>query len=362
MFGSEILEVAIGLVMVYLVMSTLCSGVTEWIARIFALRSDTLKDGIDELLNNDNILKGKIFSHPLFEGLSPKMPNNLWDKIKIKGKYIFKQKKESGPSAVPPATFAQIVLDTIIDAGKEQGTGYADALKKKMVGEEGKPASESEKIVKILEKNLAFKPAEVDKSSGKLVPKTPEQIATDKNKQVLWSFLVAAKTKTTKSEDAIKEFRVSTEKWFDNSMQRVTGWYKRQTQFIILCLAVIICFGMNVDTVGIANSFYSDPALRETVVAAATATVEKAATDNVTLPTYSELSENMSGINLHLGWNTENNPNQKPATGWGWVAKIFGILITVFAVSMGAPFWFDLLRKLLNLRTGNKNNNSGDKT
>ena len=44
--------------------------------------------------------------------------------------------------------------------------------------------------------------------------------------------------------------------------------------------------------------------------------------------------------------------------GWGegeggwldWLKRIFGWLITTAAVSLGAPFWFDLLGKVANLR------------
>ena len=40
---------------------------------------------------------------------------------------------------------------------------------------------------------------------------------------------------------------------------------------------------------------------------------------------------------------------------WGWLAKLIGIAITVIAIMMGAPFWFDVLNKISNLRgTGNR--------
>jgi hypothetical protein len=34
----------------------------------------------------------------------------------------------------------------------------------------------------------------------------------------------------------------------------------------------------------------------------------------------------------------------------GWALKIFGILITGIAAAQGAPFWFDVLKKLINIR------------
>jgi hypothetical protein len=40
-----------------------------------------------------------------------------------------------------------------------------------------------------------------------------------------------------------------------------------------------------------------------------------------------------------------------PPTGTGIVAKIFGILLTAVMVLQGAPFWFDILRKIVNVRS-----------
>ncbi|MGD0780733.1 MAG: hypothetical protein ABR954_08175 [Dehalococcoidales bacterium] len=324
MFGSNILEVAIGLVMVYLVMSMICSGVTEWIARLFALRARTLKDGIYTLINDDKGLKEKIIRHPLFRALSAKTAKkHWWDNIKIGKTWQLFTKTEYGPSEIPPSAFSQIVIDTLI--------------KDKNVLNKGNQ--------------------QVVKSLGDSIESLP-----DKTKGVFSPFLSAAKTASTTPDGVIKGFQTYLENWFDNSMKRVTGWYKRKTQVIVLCLALLICFGMNVDTVGIANSLYRDPALRSVVVAAAETTVNESVSNNSNLPTYAQLSEDMSGIDLHLSWNTENNPNQKPDNLWGWFAKVFGILITVFALTMGAPFWFDLLKKLLSLRTGSKPDNSGDTT
>jgi hypothetical protein len=138
-------------------------------------------------------------------------------------------------------------------------------------------------------------------------------------------------------------------------MQRVTGWYKRKTQLIILGVALIICFSLNIDSFGLAKAFYDDPALRETVVAAA----EKLTSDNATLETanvsFNDAKAKLDALNLPIGWNTdENSTNANPDTGWGWLFKISGILVTALAASLGSSFWFDLLKKLVNIRSAGK--------
>jgi hypothetical protein len=175
-------------------------------------------------------------------------------------------------------------------------------------------------------------------------------------------FLTSAKTKENNWDGVIAEFRTSLEKWFDDSMQRVTGWYKRKTQLIVFSLALVICLFLNVDSFAIANSLYTDPSLREAVVANAEAYVAKAASTNTTVDstnatleaTYNKVHDELTGLNLPIGWTTDTTDPRHPGTPWGWLLKIGGILVTAFAVSLGAPFWFDLLNKLVNLRAAGK--------
>ena len=111
MFGSEILEVAIGLVLVYLVLALICSALSEWIARILALRASTLEDGIRNLLEDPegNHLAKKIYDHPLVKGLSKKGWIN-----------------KARPSNIPARTFALALFDTVMEAGRPIGSAPAD--------------------------------------------------------------------------------------------------------------------------------------------------------------------------------------------------------------------------------------------
>ncbi len=328
MFGSDILEVVIGLVFVYFIMSLICSTVTEWIARAIAMRASTLKDGIGKLLNGDEDLKEKIFNHPLVKGLSPK-------------------KNGRGPSNIPASTFSLVLFDTLMEAGKESGTGYANVAPSGQVGSEG--FDELGRSKSLLETSR-----QVVESLGKNI----ELLQIDKEtKQVLRALLTSAKTRVDSWDDAVAEFRTSIEKWFDDSMERVTGWYKRKSQLIVLVLALVICFALNVDTFGIANSLFHDAALRTSIVAAAEARVQQPIpTENGSALKYSELNDELSGLNLPIGWTRDTgDPNKVPDNPWGWVFKFLGIIITALAVSLGATFWFDLLGKLVNLRaSGNK--------
>jgi hypothetical protein len=390
MFGSQILEVAIGLVFVFLLMSIFCSAVTEWIARWLALRARTLSDGILNLINDDKGLFKNVLNNPFFLGLSSKTRGkHWWDGIKI-GKWEVFTKNEYGPSEIPPATFSQIIIDALIEGGDDNQAGYQkinteierrveaekeakQSKKVKQGDDEEDKDTQLQKTNQVIIENITQKLTS-EKALDLHYKKRKDEFRGDKtsdetaalsttNQQLLNSFLFAAKTKAKNLEDVMTEFRKSLETWFDDSMQRVTGWYKRKTQVIILCLALPICFCLNVDTLAIASSLYTDPSLREAVVANAEAYVANAASENATAAstnatletTYNKVHDELTGLNLPIGWTTDTTDPRHPATFWGWLLKIGGILITAFAVSMGAPFWFDLLNKLVNLRAaGNK--------
>jgi hypothetical protein len=136
--------------------------------------------------------------------------------------------------------------------------------------------------------------------------------------------------------------------WYDNSMERVSGWYKGQTQLMLLGIGLALAIVMNIDTISITNSLLQNPAIRSTADALA---------QKVTGPNDPALASYLSQLNIPLGW-----PDPYAAThplvvlDFAWLLrKIIGMLVTAFAVSQGAPFWFDLLNKVTNLRSsGNK--------
>jgi hypothetical protein len=353
------LEIAIGLVLVYFIVSLLCSTLTDWVARWLALRARTLKTGILQLVNKDNNLYHEILIHPLFKGLSPVGDETRywWNKIKIGSWEVFK-KNHFGPSEIPPSVFSKIIVDTIIDAGKERGSGYKTAdisieqlLKGAKQADSRTLEKESLNILEKLEKNLDVKVDKVKPPVDGIV-----SLISNENKVLLKSLLAEAKTKATNWGSTLKEFRASLEKWFDDNMQRLNGWYKRKTQAIVLVLALIICFSLNIDSIGIAGALYDNPILREYLVTTATTkTTDNTSlqTDNVTVE---ELKTELDSLGLPIGWSTETGQrNAVPVDAPGRTLKVIGILVTVFAVSLGSSFWYDLLKKLVSIRSGSAN-------
>jgi hypothetical protein len=157
------------------------------------------------------------------------------------------------------------------------------------------------------------------------------------------------------AEHQMEKLQENIEQWFNDAMERVSGWYKRWTQVVQLVIAILLVLAANADTLMLAKSFSRDDALRASVVTVA----EKAVQNTAGTPTENaqarqDLLREAEKLNLPLGWiSSKDDPYktaQVPATLGGWLVKLLGLLISVFAVSLGAPFWFDTLNKFINLR------------
>jgi len=162
------------------------------------------------------------------------------------------------------------------------------------------------------------------------------------------------------------------EGWFDDTMDRVSGWYKRRTQLWTLIVAGVLTIATNADTLHIARQLWTEPVLRSAVVESAR---ERAAQPRPTVnvgnanpgsPTNPQVTPSGGDgltdaesalLGQILGW--------KGVQGWGildWFERAAGWILTILAVSLGAPFWFDTLNKFVNLRSAGKSPDETAKT
>src|SRR5436309_5388451 len=201
-----LLDVAIGMVMIYSLLSLLCSTINEGISSFFALRATTLEKGLENLLGSD--LAKQVYDNHLVQGL-------------VQKDIVFRGKRK--PSYIPTRTFVLSLLDTLNGGFPASADDVRLAVQK----------IPDAKIQRAL---LAL----VDDAQGDL----------DKIK---------------------KNFGV----WFDHSMDRVSGWYRRKVQMIILVLGVLVSFGLGVDTIATVQRLWGDSVLRSALVDAAQAEVAK---------------------------------------------------------------------------------------
>jgi hypothetical protein len=131
--------------------------------------------------------------------------------------------------------------------------------------------------------------------------------------------------------------------FYDETMGRISGWYKRRTQLWLALTAAIVAGVGNVDAIAIASSLFREPVVRAHTVAMA-AEVVRADPSAAATSAYDQAAKSLGAVHLPLGW------TEWPADPKAWSLKVAGLLITVVALMLGAPFWFDVLSKIGDLR------------
>jgi hypothetical protein len=325
--GSPAVDVAIGLIFLFFLLSLICSTVNEIIAGVLSWRARFLEDGIRSMLAGSgpqdavSDLLDRVAEHPLIQGkvATPRKsePKGLRGRVaKLRAKVVVRRRF---PSYLNNKTFAMSLLDTIAPpvAGSQndvlaRAQAYAAQLP------DGDP----------LKRNLL---AFIDKARGD-----------------------------------VKEFRASVESWFDLTMDRVSGWYKRRTQVSLIVIAAVVTLVFNADSLQIGRALWNDDAVRASVVAQAQHAIKEGTTEpdvgegvSGSVDTLSDQVSNVKSLEFPLGWSTDPQDPRWFDSFWGFLGKVLGLLATVLALSLGAPFWFDLLGRVSRVRVTGKPEREG---
>jgi len=331
MFGSTLLDIFIGLIFVYLLLSLICSALSEIIEAWLKKRATNLERAIAELLldRQGTGLVQQLYKHPLVNGL-------------FKGEYKTSLNKEwwrniisitNLPSYIPARNFALALMDIVLPGQANTPSGAAGAA----VSQPTPPAGAYNPLKPL--RDAIFK-----EEKGK-----PQLDA--KMKQALTALVDAAGNDASKARENI-------EAWFNSAMERVSGLYKRHAQVIVLVLGLGVVIAINADTIAIITSLSRDKAARDSLVAAAQDYVKQKSDTNEAADRVENYTNKIRSLGLPLGWKDGKplpiSDKAKPDESMSWPMKIIGWLITTVAISLGAPFWFDLLNKFMSFRSSLK--------
>lgn len=215
MFGSTILDLAIGLIFAFLIVSLVTSAATEMVASALSWRANTLLQGIKDLLND-----------PQFTGLALALYNHGLVNPRSSGNAASQSQLSAQPSYIDPKQFADALIDL---TGVAAGANVADMQTKI---------------------NAAV---------------------TDPQIRIVLNGIVA------RAGTNIDGVRTGIANWFDNAMDRVSGVYKRKTQLWSLGIALVLVILLNVDTIKIAQALWDQPTLVKALPPATTGeTVQQA--------------------------------------------------------------------------------------
>lgn len=367
MISNVAIDVVIGLMFVYLLYSLFATVLSEMIATGLGLRARNLKEAVNRMLTNEEVKgvwKSLIDSLKLLKNPDNVFINKFYSHPEIKqlgSSGIFKN-----PSSFKSESFSKTMLYLLNHAG----------------------------------------------------PLTPERIDEElrnakKNKILSDESYTYVLSLWEDSYGDIVKFKLHLEAWFDRSMEQATEWYKRKIQIVLFILGFCLAWSFNADTFSIIEKLSTDKDARAQLVTLATAYVEKhsaptaaaqsdtnyqkkanAVMDSLLL-VKKELEKDINNANSILGlgaWpagrvdvsldpvtrkkvykpaidtlaltTKQLTVNNKPIR-FEHLDKLrylfnlllthfFGYLVTAIAISLGAPFWFDLLNKLMKLRTSEK--------
>ena len=271
MFNSTVLDVAIGLVFTFLAISLAVSAIVEAMASAMKWRSSTLLQGIKDLLNDPN-----------FIGLARSLYNHALVNPQSDGTAEDEKALTHIPAYVDPKLFADAFLD-VTKIAQDSPDKVKTAIN----------AIESPQLKRLL--NGIF-----EQTAGNL-----------------------------------GQMRDRLASWFDNSMDRVGGIYKRKTQIWSFSIALTIAVALNVSSIGLGKALWLRPMLARTI---GPMPPGMASGDAIAL---------VGSLGFPIGWSCAA---LKDFCGWSALEMLAGWLITAAATLFGAPFWFDLLEQFVRLK------------
>lgn len=358
MFDNVAFNVVLGLVFIYLLYSLLVTTLGEFISTKLGIRARLLRIAIERMLNDgyyvkierrekraaDNFFKERWLSVLgwarkvlLYEPdeFKHSVAGKFYDYPAIKYLSRIEDFHKGRFSLTKPAYLsADYFAETLIDFLKDKGAGSSDI----------------EKVAFCLKFNTHH-----------FQPKSLRQLKNLFEKEGI--------DKTT--------FKLNLVKWFNETMDRASGWHKRKMQLISFWLGIIIAISFNLDTITIATRLARDKNAREQLVQMSiqasdtNSAISKAIKNSSDLSIKNDtlLSKGFKEVNkavdeahevLGLGWD-----NVKPEKvyiikrDWSFLyyrqfhpfrKEFWGLIVTALALSLGAPFWFDLLNKLVSIR------------
>lgn len=444
MYLQEILEVVTGLIFMWMIISIAVMQINEWFFR--KRRGIELQETITQMLGNQE-LADKFYNHPLISSLYKHKNINRLPAYITTGDFVttlFDIITRAGTDASPlmqafgsvqaefdkiqnpdqkklaKEDWAAILKSLQMVAGSQVGQAALDSLKFQVEGYL-KKYPELQGVV-----NQAL--PKLDEYFQQLIVQQDSVVAPDQAKpsltlqqlrlglvavnsvsphltETLKALLVGVEESVKQGDQVIAQVRTNFESWYNNSMDRLIGMYKRKTQIISFIVGLLLALLLNVDSITVATQMWREPTLRQAIVAQADAYVQENPTGPVSttsndsatgenIPpsateTINELQNRFEELRLPFGWigdplpiteeitacrptdisldtNEDSIPdalfgikigktcypitNASPLNGdyWlNWLIKILGLALTGAAATQGAPFWFDLLKNVL---------------
>lgn len=329
---DAILEVAIGSVMMWTVLSVATMEIQNWLNQVLNTRAKFLEEILLEMFKNDKELLERFYNHPAVKELG---------KVDRKGNYY-------KPTYIPEEVFSRVVMELLTSTSKQGASASPESISLSTMVDTVKQVKDLSPELKELMEHL--------------FPGL-EQMNT-------------ISTEIENIQNRLKRYQENVEKWFDHNMENASGWYKENALNVAFVIGLVLAFVFNVDTINITQRLWREPTIRQALVAQADTYQLEEGTANIT-----EVRGYFDSLTMPIGWASIQADDPSTCTGFitftaeaeiafwagneckllvnvpainnfmGWALKVLGFVISAFAARQGAPFWFDLLEKLVSLRS-----------
>lgn len=381
----SILDIVIGSIFIYLILSLLASEIQELLATFFQWRPKHLKKSIETMLSGGSQSKGnakyiveKLYKDPLINTLNHRAEGNIGESLTR-----VSESQQSAPSYIPSETFAITLIQALKITELIQRLKKSQNLEPQTTNENLESSlnivlASYKEIIKFQNhiKNQG-KEKEIDRSSkvyktifGEL-QKTYRQIDAQEFESfikelpaaiplsLITSLSVLAKRAEIKVEnpdEQMDQFKKEIATWFDRSMDRASGVYKRNAKKVAIAIGLLTAISTNTDTFHIASRFSKDSELRDIITTRVSQIPQGADNLQAIKEQVQQAKQDLlESVSLPIGWSDTNLKQQREEQKfWGldipFVKQFVGWILSGLAIAMGAPFWFELLNKFINVR------------
>jgi hypothetical protein len=282
----QVLEVAIGLIVVFYVLGSIVSLITQWINEAFETRSIALERYLRKIAGDKVI---DLTNLPQMKALRPIRYKNWFS---VFGASTEPKKIEK----IPVATLVDAYFDIAgLTANKALSADELTALINKLPDSEGKTAF------------------------------------------INW---------INQGVTNINDLRSRTTAYFTGMMDQAAATFKANARSFVIMLSIAVTLLFGTDSIQLARDLWSNAELRAIAAAQADAVVAQEGV-NADL---TSLVESLGAFSIKIGWwrQTENLPENPKTSDWVvfGLLKFVGLCITAAAVSQGSSFWYDLLKKI----------------
>ncbi len=412
---AAIVEVVIGVIFVYILLSILVTEINTLISNAFRLRAQNLRDALDKIIE-DPVMRAKIYTHPLIQlveerAVLPTQRISEEDAANVANGAI------AAVDWIDSHTFVEVVLNNIkVESDQELFGAMFNVI-------DGMPSGPERRSLRLLVNRIVSSGDGMDELREAIynvdqesfrnalnetlshIDEEISQMGLEPNtivsvmagiRQIDNPYFRNALSTIMATATTLDEAKANIEKWFDNSMSRASSTFASKMKTLSIIVALVIAVFANVDSLHLARTLWEDPILRQQLSAAADqavtsgelqAMIDEANQANMEAvsgtagtaavlddiadsgASVAETIQDIQDLRLPIGWLWQSvdesvaldHPSRSNASNiwnympWnnpnGWLgllfAKIMGLAVTIISASQGAPFWFNILNKIV---------------